>query len=580
MLSLFVAAALGAPLPDDGLVEILAVGEVAGDARTVEVMLVALDTSGKPIVDLRVTSRASRGSASGWREVRPGVYAFSFTPPHLTQPMDVNVAINGRTPDKRIVNSSAMVPVLTPWPDEIEVVAVPDHLVLGQRTEASIQVKGGDAPARVRMAASQGSVDPVVAIGPGLHRGRYVAAKTASPHVAIVGVGDGLGTDRATDWVAIPVHVTKALSFPATVGETVLVRIGDREFGPVAGGPKGATLTVEVPPGVSTGTLVRVKDGVATESSADLGVVAGPQVGFLPLPRHVPADRPLAVHGVAVRRDGTLDPNAVVTLKAAQGTVSELNTEAGKARALWTPAAVNAPTPVELEWTVEGSAAPPVVAEVVVVPSRPARLELSADTSSGKVALKVRALDSAGNGLAGRKVECDAHGARSDGPVRDAGGGDYTATFTPVVGSAVQVRCRVRTPPSDNPLRHVVLVPGRPVVRNDGVAEMPLLVATVDAFGLPVGNVDVALAVEHGGGTMPASVKTDANGLAEVAYTAGIHPTAVRVVARAGRIGGGSSFLQVPDGVATVTIPPSGTPTSVGIDTAWIATSPVLAIGP
>jgi hypothetical protein len=570
---------MAAPLPDDGLVEILAVGEVAGDARSVDVALVALDTAGKPMVDLRLTSRASRGSANGWKEISPGVYAFTFTPPHLSEPMDVNVAINGRTPDKRIANSSAMLPVLTPWPDEIEVVAVPDHLVLGQRTEASVQVTGGDAPASVRLAASQGRVEPVVALGGGIHRGRYVAATTPSPHVAIVGAGDGLATDNATDWVGIPVHVAKSLTVPAAADEHVVVRIGARDYGPVAGGPKGAVVPVEVPPGVSSGTLLRVRGSSVKEEPIDLGVTPGPQVGFLPLARQIPADRASAVRAVAVKPDGTLDPTAVVQIAASQGAVTDGKTEGGRATAIWTPAAVSAPTAIKLSATVDGSAAPAVVTDVTVVPDRPARVELSADTSSGKVALTARALDAAGNGLAGRTIECDAVGAKADAPMRDAGGGSYQATFTPVVGSAVQVRCRVRTPASANPLRTVALVPGRPTIRNDGVAEMPILVASVDAFGLPVANVDVSLAVEHGGGTMPATVRTDANGLAEVSYTAGIHPTAVRVVARAGRVSGGTSFLQVPDGVTPVVIPPTGTALHTKIQAAWTASSPLLTIG-
>ena len=117
------------------------------------------------------------------------------------------------------------------------------------------------------------------------------------------------------------------------------------------------------------------------------------------------------------------------------------------------------------------------------------------------------------------------------------------------------------------------------MVRNDGVGEMPVLVASVDALGLPVPNVDVLLLVEHGGGTMPATVRTDINGLAEVAYTSGIHATAVRLTATSGRVSGGLSFLQVPDGVALLTLPPAGTPLSVALDNQWRATSPVLAIG-
>lgn len=163
--------------------------------------------------------------------------------------------------------------------------------------------------------------------------------------------------------------------------------------------------------------------------------------------------------------------------------------------------------------------------------------------------------------------------------MKEGTGGTYTASFVPAVGSKVEVRCQVRTPASENPLRHVVLIPGRAVVRNDGVSEMPIRVASVDAYGLPVPGIEVKFEVEHGGGSAPVSITTDAQGLAEVAYTSGTATTAVRLVARAGRVGGAVSFLQVPDGVTPVDFPWTGTPEVVALDAHWEATSPVLAIG-
>ncbi len=579
---LLATMALAAPLSDDGLVEILTVSEVAGDARAVEVTLIALDTKGQPMKDLRLTSRASRGSASGWAEVVPGIYSFTFVPPHLSEPMDVNVAINGRTPDKKLVNSSAMILVLAPWPQKLEVKSVPDHLVVGQRHDAMVTATGGDLGTWVRATTNVGTADKPLALGGGVHKVHLGAnAKSTSPYVAVVGVHDEGATGPAYGWVTLPVSITRPYTITAGVEEVVMLRVGDREFGPMQGGPKGAVIVAEVPPGVAKGTVVRVDPaGKVREEPLDLGIVEGPRVGFMPLPRNVPAGVPVPVALLHVDAKGKPDGTAKLVVKASHGAATEAKLkEGGRYELTWTATDVPQATPAWLEVTVEGSAAPPVRVDTTLVPARPDRVELTADTSKGTLDLTAKALDAAGNGLAGRAVECAAFGAKATGVMKDAGAGTYTQSFQPAVGSAVEVRCQVRSAASENPLRHVVLTPGRRTVRNDGVAEMPVRVATVDAFGLPVPNVEVSLAVEHGGGTMPVTIRTDAQGLAEVAYTSGNLSTAVRIQAEAGRVGGAVAFLQVPDGVRPPEFPLTGAPLAVALDKHWRATSPLLAVG-
>jgi len=122
---------------------------------------------------------------------------------------------------------------------------------------------------------------------------------------------------------------------------------------------------------------------------------------------------------------------------------------------------------------------------------------------------------------------------------------------------------------SDNPVRHVVLIPEGTQVRSDGVSEMPLRVLTVDGYGQPVPDVEVNLTVRTGGGTIPESVTTDAQGMATVHYLSGREEFLVRIDAQRGAVTGATSFVQSPGPVNWNGVPIGGQEILQGIETAW-----------
>jgi len=124
---------------------------------------------------------------------------------------------------------------------------------------------------------------------------------------------------------------------------------------------------------------------------------------------------------------------------------------------------------------------------------------------------------------------------------------------------------------SKNPLRHVILVPEATQVRSDGVSEMPLRVITVDGYGYPVPNVDVTLSLRTGGGSLPESVKTDANGLASVHYLAGREEFLVRIDAKSRTVKGATSFVQSPGAVNWQGVPIGGQENLQEIEQSWSA---------
>jgi len=137
----------------------------------------------------------------------------------------------------------------------------------------------------------------------------------------------------------------------------------------------------------------------------------------------------------------------------------------------------------------------------------------------------------------------------------------------------------VRGEASGNAVSHVALVPSSEHALNDGIAGTVLTIATVDTYGYPVANTDVTLSVASGGGQLPATVTTDANGLSQIQYTSGTEATLVRILAStASGATGASSFLQVPEKTIPVDLPLSGSEAVTVIHGAWENSAPVLLL--
>jgi len=127
------------------------------------------------------------------------------------------------------------------------------------------------------------------------------------------------------------------------------------------------------------------------------------------------------------------------------------------------------------------------------------------------------------------------------------------------------------SPTSNNPIRHVIVVPLATQVRSDGVSEVPLHVITVDAFGQPVPNGEVSLSLRTGGGSLPETLTTDETGHGTAHYLAGREEFLVRVDATSGDASGATSFVQSPGEVRWNGIPIGGQEVLQEIETAWSA---------
>jgi len=163
-------------------------------------------------------------------------------------------------------------------------------------------------------------------------------------------------------------------------------------------------------------------------------------------------------------------------------------------------------------------------------------------------------------------------------PAAEAG----TLTITASLGSKVQVDAMdtellamrgtdLIAANSKNPVRHIVVIPEADQVRSDGVSEVPLRIVTIDKYGHPVPNVDVALSVVSGGGSMPEIVTTDSNGISGVNYLSGREEALVRITAATDGAQGVGSFVQSPGPLLWEGNPIGGQEILQGIEKSWTA---------
>lgn len=571
-------------LPAEGLVAVLPAGEVIGDGDTEAMLHVVLRTpEGGGILGAKLRASVDMGDVDDVEEIGDGVYAFVFRPDEVKAPTDVRITVRGRTDALGPIEAVRVVQV-TPAPyGRIEVTPNRKSLVLGEDAETTISfelpAEAGPPPSTndLLVRSSSGDVTRVVPLGGGRFTAAYQTPRLNYPHLAIVSVVDRRNPD--TVWGTASIQLQGKVDYPVTAppGANVILRIGSREFGPTAADASGrATVPVIVPPGLASATQIDAVAGGIEESVLDLRVPDARRLQLFDLPPSVPADsrRSVPVRLVVLDPTGEPDPNATVQLSATAGRVSQpRHLGDGIYAAAYTPPDVRTSMVATVQASLPGSTVNADAVEISLVPPMPARLDLSTEPGSLTAAgtgLKVFASLAAsdGSGLPGRALRFRAAGAQQKDAVQDLKGGDYRADFSAEGNTDVLVRVVAPAPASANGPRHLVLLPSREAVPVGGSQTLTLVAA--DAFGFPVGQVTVDLVVADGGGSVPASVTTDASGFAEIVYEAGAEPGLAVVQASAPGITGVAAFYQA-DLPAAAPLPPSGTDAWRAVVETWRA---------
>ena len=550
----------------DGLIDLMSAAPVHAGGEATSLSVVAMTASGEPLSGLKIRVTPSQGRATQPRMERPGLYMFSYTPPSSPTSDQVVFELTGRTADKRTLEASASLALQGSGGGRVSMAAEPGSLVLGKDGASTLSVASSLGDGQLDLQASSGSIADLLPVGEGMYKARYEPPDVTYPHVALLTAVGQAGAEDRVSGLAIPLAGATDYPLQGQPGATLQLRVGDRVFGPVKASATGAaTVPVEVPAGVSSATLIRFVDNQRTEEEMLLGLPEASRIRLFQLPSSLPSSLGgWDVHAFVVHPDGTPDTGAAVEFSAAAGSVSApSHIGDGLYRATWTlPAEAGR---VRLTASIAGEGSQSHSWTVQVDPALPegSSLELSSDPEATR-ALVVTAKAQGSHG-----IDLVASGAVRKGPTVDRGDGVYQATFGASSDEQVYVRALPRHMPSANDVAGLSMFPMVNHVASD--TEVRFDVISTDRFGAPVAHVDVTLEVAAGGGQVPASIKTDANGLAHFMYRSGGTAGVARVIARAGSVQGGGVVLQQPSGTA---------PDLSGVSSSsWAGLFPVLTIG-
>ena len=285
------------------MVELLSGGDVIGDGTTaVTVHIVAYRSNGQAMngSTLKVTAQAGRvGRVS---MVQPGLYTMDWVPPKVETVSDVELSVKGKSPDGETINKTWSVAVRPSITQQVSITANPSSLTLGRDggSTLNIQLSGQDKASLkdvdLVVLTNSGTVENVTHLGDGTFAASYKPPNQFFPHLALITVADKRDPNRTYGSFAIPL-IGKA-NFPV-VGQprsNVLVRIDEREFGPVPADAAGrAQVPIEVRPGFIDAKVISVLNGQKRVEPLDMQVPPANRVALFPMSESVPADPAISI---------------------------------------------------------------------------------------------------------------------------------------------------------------------------------------------------------------------------------------------------------------------------------------------
>ena len=551
---------------DEGLLEMLPAGQIIGDGHTqVKLFVTAIASNGAPLDTSRLRIEATSGETTDLNNRGDGLIEFMFTPDSVTAEQEVLIRLQGRGPDGMRINSAWSVMVTPPNAATMTSTINPSEVILNQDRSATVSFSlsgvhlNGASPSLV-VRSSSGDVSNITHLGAGQFTALYTPPAVSYPHAAIITVADERSPSETYNSLSVP--LVGKTDFPLenqVPNATIIMEIDGRRFGPYQTDSSGQTsIPVIVPPGVNSAIIHTIVNSDATQATIPLQVPATRRIAMFPTNSGIPSDgiQSVTLRAAVITATGAPDPNAAVRFSASTGTIGEAVHEGnGVYAAIFSTTTSNNSGQVELAVSIDGEGG--VQNDSIVVPlirSRPASLTLQSDpptlseTAQGfKLFAKVEGTD--GTGLSGRSITFFANGARVTDAVRDLGNGDYEASFTAIGDQAVEVSGTAMPTATGNPLAGLVVFSSKSRLRSDGLSSALITIVSVDAFGYPVPSQPINLSVIGGGGSLPDSVTTDPQGLAQIFYTSGNQPGIAHISAESNGAVGGTALLQAPDSV-------------------------------
>jgi len=580
------------PIADAGLIEFLPSGTVIGDGATVtRLYAIAIGPTGAPVTTLSPKVEADRGSIVASTHLGNGVYAFDYQAPSVTDRTPVSLTLKARPASGKVERTLAF-DVVPPTATAVTVAATPADLVLGNDLSSEVKftlVGPSGQPldgADVIVRASDGEVKALKAEAGGVFGARYTPRPVNFPHLALITAADARRPDSVYGFAVM--RLSGKVEYPVTApsGAQVTMTIAGRAFGPVTVGASGrAVVPIEVPPGVQKATVTTTPaGGAAADVEIDLGIPATKRVALFPTPAAVPGDQgtTIALRALVRTPSGEPDTAATVVFEVTRGTAGvPRHVGDGVYEVEYGPAAE--PGPVDLTVRLEGEAVQIDAMTFQLHPAVPGRLVVTPDPpvlGSGATALSIVASPQAADGTPqpGTKLVFVGGGAKVDGDLEVGADGTTRARFLTNPAGPIEILVRPEVPPGGNPIRHLVLLPGRDRLTNDGRSGTPIVVVATDAWGQPVPGVAVSLDVVGADGQITPAVTTDTNGTGLVLYTAGRKASVAGIRARSGNFHAAAAVLQVPPDVPPFAMPRLGGPDQVAIATKWASATSLVRV--
>ncbi|MDP2305156.1 MAG: Ig-like domain-containing protein [Pseudomonadota bacterium] len=566
-----------------GLIELLRPTDLIGDGGSAaELYLLALGADGAPLTGMKVKLTATGGTATELVDAGGGLYRFTFTPAQVDAPSTATIELKGKLANKQALTRSWTVSVMPSRSRQLKLVANPAQLTLGVDKTANLDftLVGGEPGAvsgvKLALNVSSGAVANVTNLGGGQFNGLYTAPAATSPQVALIAAVDSGDPMRTYGSLAVPLTTKVDQSVTVKPNARVILKVGGREFGPIAADSKGrAKVPIVVPPGTTQAVRVQIlPDGTVSEEALDLKLPASRRIALFPTAASIPSDGRLQipVRAMVVTPEGRPDESAQVVFSVTAGAVGPARHEGGGIYiATYTPPNGNAVLKTTLTAKLAERAVDTDTRAVTLVPVRATKVELSAaplPAAATSLTVTARVAGPDGAPLPARALSFTADGAKLQ-EVKDLKNGEYQALFTTTGKGPVEVSAAVAAPTTGNALARVVVVPSRERLPADGLSSAMLTIATLDEFGYPVPNVSVDVRVLSGDGSVPATTTTNADGIARIYYTAGRKNGFVGIEARVGERNAGVSIVQAPPSLALPELPVAGAASVKALADEW-----------
>ena len=315
-----------------GLVDLVSPTGIVGDGvTTADLYVLALGASGAPLTGLALKPSVTTGAVSAMTDAGGGLWKITYTPPKADARVSATLTLKGKI-GKDTFQKSFDFTVSAPRGHQLAAAANPPKMILGSDRTAnlSFNLAGGDrqnlAGVELAFLASSGTVENVTNLGGGQFSALYTAPSVNYPHVAIVTVVDRRDPGRSFGAVAIPLWGKVDFPVNAAPNSSVIIKIGDQQFGPVPADAQGrARVPLMVPPGAQLAEKISVvAGGQSTSEALDLKVPEGKRIALMPLPTGIPSDARLSlpVHLYVATPDGKPDSAAQVVFSTTAGAVS------------------------------------------------------------------------------------------------------------------------------------------------------------------------------------------------------------------------------------------------------------------